>query len=67
MDIKVNNELYYTSWDEFAIYDIWAIVTSEYYVFHNKSTQRALGRSPEEKVKSYIGAISRGPLMLSTK
>jgi len=26
----------------------------------------ALGRSPEEKVKSHSGAIYRGPLMLST-
>ena len=33
----------------------------------NKRAQRALGRSPEEKVKGYSGAIYRGPLMLSTK
>jgi len=29
--------------------------------------QRALGRSPEEKVKGHSGAIYRGPLMLYTK
>jgi len=33
----------------------------------NKRAQRALGRSPEEKVKGHSGAIYRGPLMLSTK
>jgi len=33
----------------------------------NKRAQRALGRSPEEKVKSHSGAIYRGSLMLSTK
>jgi len=31
----------------------------------NKRARRALGRSPEEKVKGE--AIYRGPLMLSTK
>jgi len=35
--------------------------------FINKRAQRALGRSPEEKVKGHSGAIYRGPLMLSTK
>jgi len=35
--------------------------------FHNKRAQRALGRSPEEKVKGQGEAIYRGPLMLSTK
>jgi len=34
---------------------------------NNKRAQRALGRSPEDKVKGYSGAIYRGPLMLSTK
>jgi len=33
----------------------------------NKMAQRALGRSPEEKVKGHSGAINRGPLMLYTK
>jgi len=33
----------------------------------NKRAQRALGRSPEDKIKGYSGAIYRGPLMLSTK
>jgi len=33
----------------------------------NKRAQRALGRSPEEKVKGHSGAIYRGSLMLSTK
>jgi len=33
----------------------------------NKRAQKALGRSPEEKVKGHSGAIYRGPLMLSTK
>jgi len=33
----------------------------------NKRAKRALGRSPEDKVKGYSGAIYRGPLMLSTK
>jgi len=33
----------------------------------NKRAQRALGRSPEEKVKGHRGAIYRGPLMLYTK
>jgi len=33
----------------------------------NKRAQRALGRSPEDKVKGYSGAIYKGPLMLSTK
>ena len=36
-------------------------------VILNKRAQRALGRSPEEKVKGNSGAIYRGPLMLSTK
>ena len=35
--------------------------------FFNKRAQRALGRSPEEKVKGQGEAIYRGPLMLSTK
>jgi len=35
--------------------------------FGNKRAQRALGRSPEEKVKGQGEAIYRGPLMLSTK
>jgi len=30
---------------------------------NNKRAQRALGRSPEEKVKCHGGAIYRGPLM----
>ena len=33
----------------------------------NKRAKRALGRSPEEKVKGHSGAIYRGPLILSTK
>jgi len=33
----------------------------------NIRAQRALGRSPEEKVKGHSGAIYKGPLMLSTK
>ena len=33
----------------------------------NKRAQRALGRSPEEKVKGQGEAIYRGPLKLSTK
>jgi len=33
----------------------------------NKRAQRALGRSPEEKVKGHSWAIYRGPLMVSTK
>jgi len=33
----------------------------------NKRAQRALGRSPEEKVKGHSGAIYGGPLILSTK
>jgi len=33
----------------------------------NKRAHRALGRSPEEKVKSQGEAIYRGPLILSTK
>jgi len=33
----------------------------------NKRAQRALGRSPEERVKGHSGAIDRGQLMLSTK
>jgi len=33
----------------------------------NKRAHRALGRSPEEKVKGHSGAIYRGPLKLSTK
>ena len=35
--------------------------------YTNKRAQRALGRSPEEKVTGHSGAIYRGPLMLSTK
>jgi len=31
----------------------------------NKRAQRALGRSPEEKIKSHSEAIYKGPLMLS--
>jgi len=34
---------------------------------NNKRAHRALGRSPEEKVKGHSEAIYRGPLMLSTK
>ena len=37
------------------------------YHIYNKRAQRALGRSPDEKVKGHSGAIYRGPLMLSTK
>ena len=33
----------------------------------DKRAQRALGRSPEKKVKGHSGAIYRGPLMVSTK
>jgi len=33
----------------------------------NKRAHRALGRSPEEKVKGHSGAIYRGPLIMSTK
>jgi len=32
----------------------------------NKRAHRALGHSPEEKVKGHSGAIYRGPLMLFT-
>ena len=39
--------------------------TDSYFI--NKRAQRALGRSPKEKVKGHRGAIYRGPLMLSTK
>ena len=35
--------------------------------YKNKRVQRALGRSPEEKVKGHSGAIYREPLMLYTK
>jgi len=35
--------------------------------YENKRAQRALGGSPEEKVKGHSGAIYRGPLMLYTK
>jgi len=35
--------------------------------FGNKRAERALGRSPEEKVKGQSGAIYKGPLMLFTK
>jgi len=35
--------------------------------YDNKRAQRALGRSPEEKVKGHSGAIYRGPLMFYTK
>jgi len=33
----------------------------------NKRAQRALGRSPQEKIKGQGKAIYTGPLMLSTK
>jgi len=33
----------------------------------NKRAQRALDRSPEEKVKGHSGVIYRGPLILYTK
>jgi len=33
----------------------------------NNRAQRALDRSPEEKVKGHSGAIYRGPIVLSTK
>jgi len=36
-------------------------------IFKYKRAQRALGRSPEKKVKGHSGAIYRGPLMVSTK
>jgi len=35
--------------------------------WQNKRAKRALGRSPDEKVKGHSGAIYRGSLMLSTK
>ena len=35
--------------------------------YENKRSQRALGPSPEEKVKCHSGAIYRGPLVLYTK
>jgi len=37
------------------------------HTFLKKRAQRALGHSPEEKVKGHSGAIYRGPLMLYTK
>jgi len=48
------------------------ILTLSYiYIYNNtsvnKRAQRALDRSPEEKVKGQVKAIYRGPLMLSTK
>jgi len=36
-------------------------------VLENKTAQRAMGHSHDEKVKDHSGAIYRGPLMLSTK
>jgi len=36
-------------------------------MYENKRAQRALGRSPEKKVKGRSGAIHRGPLMMYTK
>jgi len=38
-----------------------------FHKFGNKRAQRALGRSPEDKVEGHSEAIYRGPLMLSTK
>jgi len=32
-------------------------------LMNNKKAQRALGRSPKEKVKGHSGVIYRGPLM----
>jgi len=32
--------------------------------FSNKRAQKALGRSPEEKIKGHSGAIYRVPLMM---
>jgi len=45
----------------------FGVQNNETYLTGNKRAQRALGRSPEEKVKGHSGAIYRGPLMLSTK
>jgi len=42
-------------------------ISRSFYKYINKRAQRALGRSPEEKVKGQGKAIYRGPLMLSTK
>ena len=41
--------------------------TGSWISFLNKRAQRALGHSPEEKVKGHSEDIYRGPLMLSTK
>ena len=43
------------------------VKTNGLYCSENKRAQRALGRSPKEKVKGQGKAIYRGPLMLSTK
>ena len=42
-------------------------MSHDYILKKNKRAQRALGRSPEEKIKSHSGAIYRWPLMLYTK
>jgi len=42
-------------------------ISVRFITYSNKRAQRALGRSPKEKVKCHSGAIYRGPLLLSTK
>jgi len=42
-------------------------MSHDYILKTNKRAQRALGRSPEEKIKGHSGAIYRWPLMLYTK
>ena len=49
---------------EFTLYSL--LNSQLHYVYLlilNKTALRALGRSPEEKVKDHSGAIYRGPLI----
>jgi len=70
LNVRLNNITYhslkfvscvYMSYREFLLYNVLVKALL------NKRAQRALGRSPDEKVKGRSGAIYRGLLMLSTK
>jgi len=64
------DSLHHMFWECQCIQIFWTAFSSQILVplnITNKRAQRALGRSPEEKVKGQGKAIYRGSLMLSIK
>jgi len=64
----IQKKLYYCTVSETPFFIHTVYTTSNLnFIYKNKRAQRALGRSPEEKVKGQGENIYSGPLMLSTK